>query len=44
MTTVSPAAANPAQVVVVHGAGHDDRVFLDGPELLAAVEALAGRL
>ncbi len=36
---VAAAVARPAQVIVVPGAGHNDRLWLDGPEVLAAVEA-----
>ena len=39
---VADAAGNPARVVVVDGADHNDRILLDGPALIAAVEELAG--
>ncbi|WP_285474669.1 alpha/beta fold hydrolase [Actinoplanes sp. NBRC 101535] len=38
---VADAAANLTQAIVVPDAGHNDRTFLDGPELLTAVETLA---
>ncbi|GAA0911310.1 alpha/beta hydrolase [Nonomuraea longicatena] len=41
---MSRAAAPPgARLVEVAGAGHNDRVMLDGPQLIAAVNALADR-
>ncbi|MFG1949010.1 alpha/beta hydrolase [Nonomuraea sp. NPDC048826] len=41
---VAAAAAGPVTVVEVPGAGHNDPVFLSGPELIGAVTALADRL
>jgi pimeloyl-ACP methyl ester carboxylesterase len=41
---VASAAAGPVTVVEVPGAGHNDEVFLTGPELIGAVTALADRL
>jgi pimeloyl-ACP methyl ester carboxylesterase len=35
------AAGRPVRTVVVPGADHNDQVLLDGPELVAAVVALA---
>ncbi|MEV2267063.1 alpha/beta hydrolase [Nonomuraea africana] len=40
--TVAAAAAGPVTEVEVEGAGHNDRALLDGPELIAAVVAMAG--
>jgi uncharacterized protein len=40
---VADAAAGPTQVVEVEGAGHNDRSLLDGPQLVRAVTAAAGR-
>lgn len=41
---VAAAAPGPTSVVRVEGADHDDRVFLDGRELIGAVVALAERV
>jgi pimeloyl-ACP methyl ester carboxylesterase len=37
------ARANHARLVEIPGAGHNDRVLLDGPDLIAAARDLAGR-
>ncbi|MEV0903153.1 alpha/beta hydrolase [Actinoplanes sp. NPDC049802] len=39
---VAEAAANLTHLAVVDGADHNDRVLLDGPQLIAAVAALTG--
>ncbi|MEU7892022.1 alpha/beta fold hydrolase [Nonomuraea sp. NPDC049152] len=39
--TVAASAGGPVTLVEVEGAGHNDRSLLDGPELIAAVVALA---
>jgi pimeloyl-ACP methyl ester carboxylesterase len=38
---VADAAANLVHLAVVDGADHNDRVLLDGPQLITAVDALA---
>lgn len=40
---VAAAAAGPVEEVEVAGAGHNDPVMVNGPDLVAAVEALADR-
>lgn len=40
--SVAAAAAGPTRIVAVEGADHNDRVFLDGPELVDSVVAMAG--
>nr|BFE79673.1 hypothetical protein GCM10020093_022740 [Planobispora longispora] len=40
---VAEAAPGLVRSVEIAGAGHNDRVFLDGPELVDAVVDLAGR-
>ena len=41
---VAEAAAGPVTVVEIDGAGHNDPVFLTGPEVVGAVADLAGRI
>lgn len=41
---VAAAAAGPTEVVALAGADHNDRVLLDGPELIRAVVDLADRV
>lgn len=40
---VAAAAAGPTRVLAIEGADHNDRVLLDGPELVGAVVDLANR-
>jgi uncharacterized protein len=40
---VAEAAAGPVELVEVPGADHNDRVLLDGPELVDAIERIATR-
>lgn len=40
---VAAAAAGPTRVLAIEGADHNDRVLLDGPELVGAVVDLADR-